>query len=185
MNQSHAMVLLPELDDSELPELRAFAEAIWLEAYLDLIGEAQIRYMMDLLYDPARLREERRREGRRLRWIVKDGRRVGYLGHDRPGKGRETALHKFYLAAAHRGSGVATTAIERLASEAAAAGSTAFTLRVNRGNARAIRFYEKAGFRFNGEHCLDIGGGFVMDDYLMRRDLEGSADLQGTDGEPR
>lgn len=164
---------LPDLADAELPQLRAVAEAIWLDAYLDLIGPGQIRYMMGLLYDPSRLRRERLQGGQRLRWILAGGQRAGYCGHDRPMPNRDTALHKLYLERAHHGSGLASAVVETIAAEARQAGSPALALRVNRGNARAIRFYRKAGFEIAGEDCLDIGGGYVMDDYLMRRELRG------------
>jgi ribosomal protein S18 acetylase RimI-like enzyme len=44
-------------------------------------------------------------------------------------------------------------------------------LRVNRKNSRAIRFYQSLGFSTEAEDVLDIGGGFVMDDYVMIRYL--------------
>jgi len=179
---SIANLSLPDLADDELPELRAMAEAIWLEAYRELIGEAQIRYMLRWMYDPARLREEREREGRRLRWIVAGSTRAGYLGHDRPGAGSEMSLHKFYLRAEHRASGLAAEAMERLAAEAVAAGALAIVLRVNRGNWRAIRFYGKCGFRVVGDDRLEIGGGFVMDDHLMRRDFGDPGEIRLASG---
>ena len=40
-------------------------------------------------------------------------------------------------------------------------------LRVNRHNDAAIRAYRRAGFVIVASDCLPIGGGFVMDDYLM------------------
>jgi ribosomal protein S18 acetylase RimI-like enzyme len=47
-------------------------------------------------------------------------------------------------------------------------------LRVNRGNHLAIRAYQRAGFEITEELCNDIGGGFVMDDYVMVRMLDGA-----------
>jgi RimJ/RimL family protein N-acetyltransferase len=47
-------------------------------------------------------------------------------------------------------------------------------LRVNRGNSRAVRAYERAGFRVAESVCQDIGAGFVMDDFVMRRPVTAS-----------
>jgi GNAT superfamily N-acetyltransferase len=44
-------------------------------------------------------------------------------------------------------------------------------LQVNRGNAQAIRAYEKYGFRIVESRVFDIGNGFVMDDHVMERSL--------------
>jgi RimJ/RimL family protein N-acetyltransferase len=40
---------------------------------------------------------------------------------------------------------------------------------VNKRNEPAIAAYLKAGFRIEKEAVFDIGGGFVMDDFLMVR----------------
>ena len=45
-------------------------------------------------------------------------------------------------------------------------GLRAVYLTVNKGNARAIRAYEKFGFVRSGEGVTDIGGGYAMDDYF-------------------
>jgi ribosomal protein S18 acetylase RimI-like enzyme len=42
---------------------------------------------------------------------------------------------------------------------------------VNKGNARAIAFYRKHGFDIAESVVVDIGGGFVMDDYVMGKEL--------------
>ncbi len=42
-------------------------------------------------------------------------------------------------------------------------------LQVNKRNTDAIGFYRSAGFEVIREAVMDIGGGFVMDDYLMAK----------------
>jgi hypothetical protein len=44
-------------------------------------------------------------------------------------------------------------------------------LRVNKRNVLAIEAYRRNGFEVAGELCEEIGGGFVMDDYVMSRDI--------------
>ena len=38
---------------------------------------------------------------------------------------------------------------------------------VNKDNADSIAFYRRVGFGIAGSSVMDIGGGFVMDDYRM------------------
>ena len=45
------------------------------------------------------------------------------------------------------------------------------TLNVNRGNAKAIRAYERCGFAIHGRGDFPIGEGFVMEDFIMERAL--------------
>jgi ribosomal protein S18 acetylase RimI-like enzyme len=42
---------------------------------------------------------------------------------------------------------------------------------VNKRNRNAIAAYEKYGFRIVDSVVKDIGGGFVMDDYIMSKDV--------------
>ena len=44
-------------------------------------------------------------------------------------------------------------------------------LQVNKRNTGAIAFYGAAGFEVVREAVFEIGGGFVMDDYLMATSL--------------
>jgi ribosomal protein S18 acetylase RimI-like enzyme len=43
-------------------------------------------------------------------------------------------------------------------------------LTVNKGNP-AVKAYERLGFRIAADLVMDIGGGFVMDDYRMEKPL--------------
>jgi ribosomal protein S18 acetylase RimI-like enzyme len=44
-------------------------------------------------------------------------------------------------------------------------------LTVNKTNAKAIAAYRKNGFSVREPVIVDIGGGFVMDDYVMAKPL--------------
>jgi ribosomal protein S18 acetylase RimI-like enzyme len=44
-------------------------------------------------------------------------------------------------------------------------------LQVNKRNEKAIKLYRRAGFAVREEIVVDIGGGFVMDDYVMEKRL--------------
>ena len=54
---------------------------------------------------------------------------------------------------------------------ARARGCAALVLNVNKRNAQAIRAYERSGFTAREAVVVDIGGGFVMDDYVMAKPL--------------
>jgi ribosomal protein S18 acetylase RimI-like enzyme len=55
--------------------------------------------------------------------------------------------------------------------EARAKGARRLYLQVNRNNASAIGTYRKNGYEVAREVVVDIGGGFVMDDYVMEKAL--------------
>ena len=61
--------------------------------------------------------------------------------------------------------------MEHVADKARAAAATTLILNVNKRNAKAVRAYEKHGFAIRESVVVDIGGGFVMDDFVMARSL--------------
>ncbi|SBT09766.1 Acetyltransferase (fragment) [Candidatus Propionivibrio aalborgensis] len=42
---------------------------------------------------------------------------------------------------------------------------------MNKQNVRAIAAYERKGFSVRESVCVNIGGGFVMDDFIMSRSI--------------
>jgi GNAT superfamily N-acetyltransferase len=80
-------------------------------------------------------------------------------------------LDKLYVHPHHQRQGIGSALLARIIDHARRAGASRLVLRVNRHNAIALAAYAKYGFRTYGEDTLDIGHGFVMDDYLMALDM--------------
>ena len=68
-------------------------------------------------------------------------------------------------------SGFGGLLIARALGAARKEGCKALVLAVNKANAKAISAYTKYGFRIREAIVQDIGGGFVMDDYVMVKDV--------------
>ena len=166
MNGASPAVELVAAAGSEAEAVAEMAARIWPAAYGAILPPGQIGYMLAWMYDPARLRRELD-EGRQLRWILHEGQRVGFVGFGPVSTGAPCALHKFYLLPERQGLGLGSAAMDLLCAGLVDAGAGSVELRVNRHNHRAIAFYRRKGFAVRGEDRLDIGGGFVMDDYLM------------------
>jgi ribosomal protein S18 acetylase RimI-like enzyme len=166
-------VALRPVRPEETAPLRDMAERIWWSVYPEILSEAQIRHMLDWMYDPVRLEEEIKSGAAEYRWWVlpESGAEVGYLAFG-PGSGPgEAHLHKFYLLPEWHGRGLGTAAWRALAAGLAGRGVDRVSLRVNRRNGRAIRCYLRNGFRIERDLVTEIGGGFVMDDHWMARAL--------------
>ncbi len=80
-------------------------------------------------------------------------------------------LSKFYLHHAARGSGTGRRCMEFIEGLARRRGLSLLWLTVNKGNP-AVQAYQRLGFRIAADLVMDIGGGFVMDDYRMEKALE-------------
>jgi diamine N-acetyltransferase len=151
--------------------ISAMAEEIWPTAYAHLISTEQIRFMLGWMYAPAELTRQMEEENMEYYWIETGNLHVGFLAIGPVLPGVACPLHKFYLLPERHREGLGSAAMDRLMSRLETSGATSIELRVNRSNLAAIGFYRKNGFVKYAEDCLEIGGGFVMDDYLMRRPL--------------
>lgn len=167
------------VDASALDEVVRLAHIIWREHYTPIIGRAQVEYMLGRGYTPAALAAEQAAGSRFL--LACDGSQaVGYAGWapdaDDPGM---AWLDKFYVLREARGAGVATALLQRVVTDTRAA---TLKLRVNRDNTGAIAAYRRLGFAIEGADVKPIGGGFVMDDYIMRRTAEARCQAQFSRG---
>lgn len=77
-------------------------------------------------------------------------------------------LSKVYVLPANHGAGVAGTLMSATLDHAASRGVAAVWLGVNQQNAKAIRFYEKSGFRVVGPKTFFVGPE-RHDDFVMER----------------
>lgn len=113
--------------------------------------------------------------------IDADGGLRGYsLLVDRPAQDPDVAavltimpsaeLSKCYVHPDHHGLGAAAELMQASVESAAAAGAAGIWLGVNSQNARAVRFYEKSGFRKAGTKSFQLGN-TVEHDFVMERDL--------------
>jgi GNAT superfamily N-acetyltransferase len=156
--------------EADLPLVRSLAERVWSACFPAFITGEQIDYMLDWMYSPETLRRELR-EGVTWELACLEGRPVGYLSCTLEAAAGRMKLNKLYLLPEFHGRGLGRRMIERALETARDAGARTVHLQVNRGNAPAIRAYERAGFRVVRSVVSDIGRGFAMDDHIMELDL--------------
>ncbi|HTH49905.1 MAG TPA: GNAT family N-acetyltransferase [Candidatus Limnocylindria bacterium] len=156
--------------ERDIPLLRQLAERIWWAAYTDLLSPEQIGHMLGWMYSEEALTRDLE-AGVRYELFNVEGQSVGYLATSFHAATRHVELHKLYLLPELQGRGFGQAMLRHAISDAIAQGAGRLQLRVNRRNHRALRAYGRAGFQITGEVCQDIGGGFVMDDLVMTREL--------------
>jgi GNAT superfamily N-acetyltransferase len=79
-------------------------------------------------------------------------------------------LHKIYCLVETKGLGYGKVLIEEVERRVLAAGKHILELNVNRHNP-ALGFYIHLGFSIVYEEDIDIGHGYYMNDYVMRKEL--------------
>ncbi len=151
-------------DPSEFKEVEKLAAQIWREHYTPIIGADQVEYMLDKFQsEQAMLAQEA--EGYEYYCFRLEGNLVGYLCI----KQEQDLLFvsKIYVSDQMRGKGLGRKGLNFVEVETRKRGLLKIRLTVNKNNVNSIKTYEKLGYKKNKEIIIDIGNGYVMDDYEM------------------
>nr|WP_298718949.1 GNAT family N-acetyltransferase [uncultured Steroidobacter sp.] len=165
---------IPVLRPEQVATVAALAHQIWYEYYVPLIGRPQVDYMVARFQNAPAMQAQIeqgyeyflvQRQDDTGRWTD-----IGYCAvQEQPGSAM--FLSKFYLQHSARGTGTGRRCMEFIEGLARRRGLTLLWLTVNKGNP-AVQAYQKLGFRIAADLVMDIGGGFVMDDYRMEKALQ-------------
>jgi GNAT superfamily N-acetyltransferase len=159
--------MVPVASAEQVALVARLAREIWEEYYVPIIGRAQVDYMV-AKFQTAEAMQAQIDEGYEYFLIHLQDRPVGYLAirHDAPEA--RIFISKLYVLAAQRKSGAGRQSLDFVESIARERGATQLWLTVNKGNP-SVRAYERLGFHIAEAIVMDIGGGFVMDDYRMEK----------------
>jgi GNAT superfamily N-acetyltransferase len=164
-------ITITRLAEGEIDTLIPLAHRIWHAHYPGIITTEQIDYMLERGYTRKVILNEMVNQGVIWLKICSGESMVGFaaLGPYAPDSMK---LHKLYLLPEFHGAGIGARAladVEQIARDNAA---SRLVLNVNKHNVKAIRAYERAGWRVSEEVVVDIGNGYVMDDFVMSRQLK-------------
>ena len=157
--------------EADLPRVAELAGVIWRKHYPGIITPEQIEYMLALGYSREALRRFIVEEGAGLDLAYVANRLAGFAAYYRADHHDELKLDKLYVHQDYHGRGVGSRLIARVEAMATTQGRPTLILNVNKHNALAIRAYERNGFAVRESVVVDIGGGFLMDDYVMAKRL--------------
>ncbi len=154
----------------DIPAIRSIAQETWPHAYYPAILSAeQLEYMLQLLYSEQALNEAMTKKNQHFFVLEMDGTPVGFASCT-PHHARSTVTHlnKLYVRPSVQGTGAGHELLAHVIAYAGEQHDKLVELNVNKRN-KAIDFYERHGFRIAREEVIDIGHGYVMDDYVMSR----------------
>ena len=173
MNDASAGVRIEPLVEADIGPLVALAREIWHAHYPGIVDPAQIEYMLAQRYEPRLIRSELERGDVWWDRLMVGDEMAGFASYFPGAAPGEMKLDKLYVHSRHQRRGYGGMLIARAAEVARARNYRRLTLAVNKGNRSAIAAYLKHGFRIADVVVKDIGGGFVMDDYIMVKPVTG------------
>lgn len=160
-----------EANEYHLPQIQHIAREAWEKAYTEILTREQIEYMFDWMYSIPSMLEQMKVKGHGF-LIARNGEQyTGFVSFEENYKNTfRTKIHKLYVLPDTQGSGVGKALVDAVAEIAKASGDTQLTLNVNRFN-KAQGFYKRIGFDIIAEEDIDIGHGYLMEDYIMEKTL--------------
>lgn len=154
------------LTQEEYPIIQQLANEIWPVCYAEILSQEQLKYMLDLFYTPEALKTQAEK-GQEFYLLEENQEPLGFLGIQRnyPETG-DLRIHKIYVRMNYHGSGFGKFMLKWAENEAFSKGFSRIHLNVNRFN-KAKSFYEKNGFEILFSEDIEIGKGYLMEDYVM------------------
>jgi ribosomal protein S18 acetylase RimI-like enzyme len=165
-------IILPA-EVEHLEEIAALAGDIWRKYFPGIISLEQIEYMLSQGYTLEVLSHEILAQGISYDCMVLGSELIGFASYGSTQSLGEMKLHKLYLAPEFHGKGYGSKFLQHVEATAKSRDYKTLVLTVNKNNDRAISSYKRDGFVVRDSVVVDIGSGFVMDDYVMVKDLDG------------
>lgn len=178
-------VRIEPVTPADVEALAALAHEIWRVHYPAIISLAQIEYMLAQRYEPRIVREELGRDDIWWDKLMAGEAMAGFASYFLTGHRGEMKLDKLYVHPLYQRRGYGGALIAHVARKSRQLGCSRLVLAVNKNNRSAIDAYLKHGFRIEDAVVKVIGGGFVMDDYVMAKSVTGDGSAsRGGAGSP-
>lgn len=160
------MIAINLLSKNEMVVVREIAQITWPIAYREILSSEQLGHMFEWMYNLDTL-QNLVEEGQ-LFYVLKENEKpLGFIGLELfTPKKNELKIQKIYVLPDNQGKGVGRKLIEKALEIAQEKGIEQIILNVNRFN-KAVSFYQKLGFKIITEVNIDIGKGYLMEDYIM------------------
>ncbi len=159
------MIHLKVAEEKDLSIISKLAKAIWNDHYVPIIGQQQVDYMLDKMYNHQSLVEQLTQKNHVFYLIQKEDEAIGFISVSSENK-TDYFLHKFYIHQQKSNTGIGTKVLNLLIETII---PKTLTLTVNRQNFKSINFYFKNEFKIDRVEDFDIGDGYVMNDFVMVR----------------
>ncbi len=155
------------LSSADAPRIRHIALNTWPRTFGNILSAEQISYMLEMMYSLEILRRQMS-NGHSFYMLSDAERDFGFIGlQPHYPAADKCKIHKLYVLPSAQGTGAGKRLLEKAREFASGNGIRTLNLNVNRFNAQAISFYERQGFEIIKTEDIDIGKGFLMEDYQL------------------
>jgi GNAT superfamily N-acetyltransferase len=164
------MTKIRKATELDIDSIRDIAIKTWNVAYKDILSKEQRSYMLEMMYSESALKEQM--SNGHIFYIAEyEGNSAGFISCETE-YGTENALkiHKYYVLPTFQEKGIGSALLEEAEQLALSTKSAILTLNVNRFN-KAVEHYISRGFSIAYSEDIDIGNGYLMDDFVMEKKI--------------
>lgn len=163
------MITISEATISDIKIIQDIVYTTWPITYGEILAAEQLKYMLDLFYSEDALTDQFDKKEQLFYLITEEETTLGFIGIEHNYQNKAiTKIHKIYILPQTQGKGIGKITIEGIEKLALENNSASLLLNVNRFN-NALQFYEKVGFKVIDEVNIEIGNGYLMEDYVMEK----------------
>lgn len=160
------MVTIENGRKEDIGLIQHLASKVWEPTYREILSSEQLEYMFEMMYSKEALQRQME-EGQHFLICYDDEVPLAFASFQSMCVDK-VKIHKLYVLPEAQGKGLGRVMLNEVATHAKAAGISIITLNVNRYN-KAFEFYIKEGFYKAGEEDINIGNGYLMEDYIMEK----------------
>ena len=156
----------------QLQQMAKLAADIWGEYWPAIIGEAQTQYMIENFQDYNSICTDISQRDHHYWFILaENGEVIGYTAGNVDKCSNRYYLSKAYLLKKWRGQKLSEQILAHYIQLCQEEKLDKIFLNVNKENHLAISAYKRLGFKVIESTEKELGGGFIMDDFVMQLDL--------------
>lgn len=152
----------------QIADIEEMAREIWTDHYVPVVGQQQVDYMLEK-FQSERAILNQLSEGYEYYLLMQDGENAGYMAVVPTPETNQLMISKLYVSKSARGGGLGRKMVAFAEDICKEQGLSGVWLTVNKNNRSSIDWYIRSGFKNAGSIVMDIGNGFVMDDYRMEK----------------
>ncbi len=163
--------MIDKIVESQLKIIQEMAEKTWPIAFGEILSKEQLEYMMKMMYSLDVL-EKQLNSGHEFYLYFENEIPLGFMGIELNYKGlNQLKIHKLYILPNQQGKGIGEKFIRFASEKCSDLKIEILTLNVNRFN-KAVTFYEKLGFKNVKSEDIEIGNGYLMEDFVMEKEIK-------------
>jgi len=157
-----------EASKNDIATIKEIATITWPIAYGTYISSAQLDYMLDMMYSDDSLLNQMNK-GHQFYIAEHNCEAIGFASVSKEDD-NACKLNKLYVLPTAQKTGAGKALLFKTIDFAKSLAANCLYLQVNKQN-NAQHFYQKHGFTVREASILEIGGGYIMDDYIMELKL--------------